>query len=338
MLAIIFPNGCQAVAPFTGIDALWWVCCKCRLYTKEREQSTMPEITRQGLYVKHLLTVREIAELEQLVALCSSREHLLTLLDYNMLDRPNLPTDDLFLYYRADQLVGCLLLDRYHSNMKEVTGLVHPDFRRQGIFRELLAAARGECVSRGITRLLFVCETTSTSGQAFLQAIGAGREFAEHRMLLQAFQPRFQYDDHLVFREALREDRDELAVVLAADFDDDREKALQHVLRAFERPNQRFYLATYGGGEVSCGEPVGTVRCEEMPQEIGIYGFFVRPPYRGRGHGRQIMEETIATIRETSQKMIMLEVDANNFTAFNLYRSLGFAVDRTYEYYGLALS
>lgn len=298
----------------------------------------MPEITRQGLFVKHILTGREIDELEKLVALCSSRDRLLIPLDYNLLDRPNLPTDDLFLYYRADQLVGCLLLDRYHSNIKEVTGVVHPDFRRQGIFRELLVAARSECLSRGINRLLFVCETTSASGQAMLQRIGAGREFAEHRMLLQAFQPRFQYDDHLAFREATHDDRDELALVLEADFDDNREQALQHVLRAFERPNQRIYLATYGDGEASCGEPVGTVRCEEMPQEIGIYGFFVRPPYRGRGHGRQIMEETIATIRETSSKTIMLEVDTNNFTAFNLYHSLGFVVDRTYEYYGLALN
>jgi ribosomal protein S18 acetylase RimI-like enzyme len=33
----------------------------------------------------------------------------------------------------------------------------------------------------------------------------------------------------------------------------------------------------------------------------------------------------------------MLEVDVNNVTAFNLYRSLGFVVDRTYEYYGLKM-
>ena len=298
----------------------------------------MPRVIRERLFAKHRLTAQEVAELEKLVALCYEREHLLIQLDYNMLDMPSLPTDDLFLFYHEDQLVGFLLLDRYHSDIKEAIGAVHPDFRRQGIFRQLLAAARSECLSRGITRLLCVCETTSTSGLAFLQTTGAGREFAEHRMVLQAFHPRFQYDDHLVVREALREDRDELAVVLAADFDDSKARALQHVLSAFERPNQRFYLATYGGDDVSCGEPVGTVRIEEMPQEIGIYGFFVRPEYRGRGHGRQIMEEAIIAIRESSQKPIMLEVDANNFTALNLYRSQGFVIERTYEYYGLALN
>lgn len=294
--------------------------------------------TRQGLCAKHLLPERELTELERLVALCNAHDRLQTRFDYQQMILPTVPTDDLFFYYQANLLVGCLLMDRYHSNIKEVTGIVHPDFRRQGIGRILLNAARSECLSRGITRLLCTCETSSAGGRAFLQASGAGREFAEHRMVLQTFQPRYQYDDRLVFREALREDRDELAVVLAADFGNSREKALEHVLRTFEGPNRHFYLATYGGDEVSCGEPVGTVRTEETPREIDIYSFFVRPPYRGRGHGRQIMEETILTIRERSQKPIALEVDTNNFTALNLYRSLGFIVERTYEYYGLDLS
>ena len=297
----------------------------------------MAETARQGLFAKHFLTAHEMAELEQLTALCDARENLRMRLDYNMLDLPTLPTDDLFLFYRNDALLGCLLLDRYHSDMKEVTGMVHPDFRRQGIFRTLLAAAGKECQSRGITRLLFICEATSLSGQAFLQHIGARREFAEHRMVLQNFQPRFQYDDHLLFREALLDDLEELSVILAADFGNSKERARQHLLRAFERPNQRFYIATYGGEDVGCTEPVGTLRVEEMPAERGIYGLFVRPEYRGRGHGRQILEETIATLRARSQKPIMLEVDTNNFTALNLYRSLGFVIERTYEYYGFAL-
>jgi len=297
----------------------------------------MAEAARQGLFAKHFLAAHEMAELEQLTALCDARENLRMRLDYNMLDLPTLPTDDLFLFYRNDALLGCLLLDRYHSDIKEVTGLVHPDFRRRGIFRTLLTAASQECQSRGINRLLFICEATSLSGRAFLHHIGARREFAEHRMVLQNFQPRFQYDDHLLFREALLEDLEELSLILAADFGNNKENARQHLLRAFERPNQRFYIATYGGEDIGCAEPVGTLRVEEMPTELGIYGFFVRPEYRGRGHGRQILEETIATLRAHSQKPVMLEVDTNNFTALNLYRSLGFVVERTYEYSGFSL-
>jgi ribosomal protein S18 acetylase RimI-like enzyme len=297
----------------------------------------MAESTREGLFAKHRLTRQELTELEQLAALCNAYEHLLMRLDYNLLVLPSLPTDDLFLFYRASRLLGCLLLDRYHSDLKEVTGMVNPAFRRQGIFHQLLASAREECLSRGIHRLLFPCETTSLSGRAFLHSIGAGREFAEHRMVLQRFQPRFHYDDRLLVREAVRGDTGALAVILAADYGDSEQRARQNVLRAWERPDQRIYIATYGGEGVSRAGPVGTLRVEEMPTELGIYGFFVRPEYRGRGYGRQILEQAVAAIRESSPKPIMLEVDANNFTALNLYHSLGFTIERTYEYYGLAL-
>lgn len=183
----------------------------------------------------------------------------------------------------------------------------------------------------------FPCETTSTSGRAFLRSIGAGREFAEHRMVLQDFRPRLRHNERLFFREALRDDLEELAVILAADFGDSKEKSRQHMVRVFERPKQRVYMASYGEDDAGRVEPVGTLRVEEMPSELGIYGFFVRPEYRGRGHGRQIMEEAIIAIRQGSPQQITLEVDTNNFTALNLYRSLGFMIERTYAYYGLAL-
>jgi ribosomal protein S18 acetylase RimI-like enzyme len=298
----------------------------------------MVNTVREGLFVKHSVTAQELAEMQQLADLGSVQEHLLVQFDYNMLTQSTLPTDDIFLCYQRDQLVGILLLDRYHSDVKEVEALVHPDWRRQGIGRQLLEAAKKECTSRGIGRLLLVCETISASGHAFLQSVGATREFAEHRMVLRNFQPRFQYDDHLLVRDALHDDLEELALIIATDFEDSKEKARQHLLRVFERPNQNVIIATYGGEDVGCAEPVGTLRVEDMPHELGIYGFFVRPEYRGRGHGRQIIEEAIATWQAKSQKPFMLEVDTNNLNALNLYRSLGFVIEHTYEYYGLALN
>lgn len=288
--------------------------------------------TREGVVARHHLAIQDLTELQRLVALCKTHDELLLRLDYNMLDISMLPTNDLFFFYVAGQLVGCLLLDRYHSDIKEVNGLVHPAFRRRGIFRQLFLAAHKECLSRGIHRMLLTCETTSLAGQAFIHSIGGGREFAEYRMLLQNFQPPVWSDSRLLFRQAVVSDLDNLAFILADDFAQSKESAYQHVLRAWERPNQRFYIAFYEE------TPVGTLRIEETPEEAGIYGFFVRPEYRGRGYGRQILSTAIATVRKSSQRPLMLEVDTNNFTALQLYRSLGFVIERTYEYYSLTLT
>ena len=79
------------------------------------------------------------------------------------------------------------------------------------------------------------------------------------------------------------------------------------------------------------------IRLDEMEQDIGIYGFVVVPDYRGRGYGRQMLEETIRTIRSVSQKRITLEVDTTNTNAMGLYLSVGFDVETTYNYYAINL-
>jgi ribosomal protein S18 acetylase RimI-like enzyme len=92
--------------------------------------------------------------------------------------------------------------------------------------------------------------------------------------------------------------------------------------------------------ETSAGfkEPVGCLKLYEMQDEVGIYGFVVRSAYRGRGYGRQILEETIRTIRAGSRKQIMLEVDSENTNAIGLYRSSGFKETTTYGYYNLDIA
>ena len=80
---------------------------------------------------------------------------------------------------------------------------------------------------------------------------------------------------------------------------------------------------------------MGCLRLDEMEDEVGIYGFVVRPEQRGRGYGRQILEEAIRIIRAEGGKEITLEVETDNVNAIGLYRSCGFLVKTTYDYYSL---
>ena len=65
----------------------------------------------------------------------------------------------------------------------ELCGMVHPDHRRRGIGRALLAKARSECVRRGARRPLLICEEQSPrAGQAFVATVGGLHQFDEHEM------------------------------------------------------------------------------------------------------------------------------------------------------------
>lgn len=287
----------------------------------------------QGLVKKSTLTQAERTEIEQLSDLCNRYEDLHMRLDFGMLrTRPgNVVTD--FLYYRDGRLLGYLGLDNWGAEEREVVAMVHPDFRRQGIFNTLFAATREECINSGIHRLDLVCERSSIAGQACVKAIGARPGFAEHKMFLADFRDSNAFDERLFFRRAARSDLDALVTVQAASFNDPELFVRAKLVQFWQDPQRRFYLATFGEGEVSCKELVGSLRLDEFDEGIGIYAFGVVPDYRRRGYGRQMLEEAIRIVRSESKKPIMLDVEVDNVAAIALYTSCGFQIKATYDYY-----
>lgn len=290
----------------------------------------------QGLITQKTLSEDELTNIIRLIDVCNAYEGLHTRLELAML-RPR-AGDKIydFLYYEQGSLVGYLAIQGYGSDQeKELVAVVHPNFRRRGIFRTLLNAAKNELRPRGGKRLILTCERNSQSGQACMHALGATLDFSEYEMVLGTFQERLTYDDRLVFEKARSEDLKAIASIFALDMHDSEENAFQHVSSVAARPNQQFYLATFGDEQLGCHEPVGTLRLEEYENGFGIYGLIVHPDYRGRGYGRQMLQEIIHETRAKSDKPIMLDVDVTNTNALGLYRSAGFEVKTIYDYYAM---
>jgi|SRR5579883_138304 len=290
---------------------------------------------RHGLIQKQNLTPAELDAIKQLVDTCERFEQLHMRLSWEMVqNRPATQVLD-YLYYDHGNLVGYLALDNWGMAEKELVGMVHPDYRCRGIFRTLLDAARVESLQLGVVRLILVCERISQSGQAFVKAVGASYDFAEHEMVLREFQPRPDFDERLVFRLAGEQDLDMIVTVLAGSFGDSEVSVRHRVTRLLQDPTRSYYLATLGGGSVGCGEPVGCLRLDTWDDTVGIYGFGVLPAYQGRGYGRQMLQEAIRAIQAEGQRIIMLDVDVTNTRAYALYVSCGFRIKATYDYYNL---
>lgn len=292
----------------------------------------------QGLVKKQALSREEIAQVEQLAQVCNEYEHLDMRTDWLDIRPEFFGNMHDYLYYEGDKLVGYLFLKRNGTSQKEVTVMVHPEQRRRGIATHLLRAAIDECKLQQVRRLILVCEDGSQSGRAFLATTRAIHDFSEYKMVLGEFHESYSFDDRLAFQEADMSDLDALVTIIADGWQRGADEVREAVAFNLREPTCRVYIARFGGDELSCGEPVGTLRIYEFPRELGIYGFTVRPDYRGRGYGRQMLEEAIRVTKTRSQKPIMLEVDTDNSTAINLYRSCGFEPVRTYGYYAIDLT
>ena len=90
-----------------------------------------------------------ITEISHLIDICNTHDGLRMRIGLEMLRERSEGEINDFLYYVDGQLVGYLEADSWGKKEKELTGMVRPDFRRQGIFTALFTAAREELQQRG---------------------------------------------------------------------------------------------------------------------------------------------------------------------------------------------
>ncbi|MBO0778312.1 MAG: GNAT family N-acetyltransferase [Ktedonobacteraceae bacterium] len=286
----------------------------------------------EGLVKRRGLTTTELNEIEHLARLCNQHDGLDLKLNWNVLrSRPHNQLND-FLYYADGQLVGFLALFSFNSQEGEISGMVHPDYRRRGIFNSLFDAARQECHHRGLPTMLLIVEQASPAGQAFAQHLQTTYDHSEYKMILQ--EPRLPNtpSPRLLFRPARPQDTHILAHITAQAFHMPEREVNWYTEKVMTEPD-RFYFV----GDLE-GTVIGKIDVSLSEKEAIIFGFAVLPAYQGQGYGRQILAQTIQQIRAKGQQLIWLEVATENRQALSLYQSCGFKETGSYDYYRLQLT
>lgn len=277
---------------------------------------------------RSMLSESEAAHVRELIAVCNDAERLDLKVEIGALRAASPDMSSAFLAYAGQALIGFCTLDG--GREIELCGAVHPDYRRRGIGRALLDAAREECRRRAAVKLLLICEDGSRSGQGFLATLAAHRAFAEHRMLRDmtiAGAP--PGSGTLTVRPATSGDQSAIAHITALAFARDELDELQRLSLDMGSAAEWFFIALQGDS------PVGTLKIFTDPPRAMIYGFAVAPAYQGRGYGREILNHTLRLLAAEGWMQVGLEVDTENQRAYNLYTSAGFQQITTYGYYTL---
>jgi ribosomal protein S18 acetylase RimI-like enzyme len=235
-----------------------------------------------------------------------------------------------FLFYANDLLVGFLGLYGFGPKPKEIeiTGMVHPDYQRRGIFEQLFTQAKEECMRREAGRILWVVERNSASGITFVKKAGSTYDFSEYRLRFEG-QKTPDYPSHgIELRKAAIEDFPTLVEIDMACFG-------LSLTDAEERFPVEIYESTYLA--VLEAKIIGKIRTTKENRDGGVYGFGVHPEYRRLGYGREILSKAMQILLEEHAERIFLEVASENDRALALYKSCGFKEVTVYDYYALPL-
>lgn len=268
----------------------------------------------------------ELQSIHELEKECCRYEKLNMKLNWDMLEKRSFDENNDFLYYEENKLIGFLGLYDIHQNSKEIeiTGMVHPDYRRTGIFKELFDTARQECIDRGAERILLITERSSDTGTGFAKSTGAQYSFSEYRM-------KFEEETVLAFTKAgvtLRKvehvDYAELIHLDAICFD-----------LSEENVDTGYSTDAYNSTYVAelKGEIIGKIGFLMDGDDGYIFGLGIKPEYRGRGYGREVLSLMLLKLLSRQIKTVLLEVAVKNERALSLYKSCGFKEITVYDYY-----
>lgn len=287
---------------------------------------------KQGLVECRGLDSVVLSEIKVLADLCNQHDGLDLKLNWKTLHRR--PVDQLndFLYYADGQLVGFLPLFCFNSQEGEISGMVHPAYRRRGIFSTLFAAARQEALRRALPSLLLIAEQASPAGQAFARHLTTTYDHGEYKMVLGKPLLPASVNEHLHFRLAQVTEAPILARITADAFHIPHDDVDWYTEQSLTRDDCRYYV-----GEVD-GDIIGKLDVSFTGTSGYIGGFAVVPAYQGRGYGRQMLARAVQAMLAHGQQHIWLEVSIDNEHALSLYQSCGFKATGGYDYYRLFLT
>lgn len=295
---------------------------------------------REGIYQEDYDLINKLQDL------CVRDDHtsLKLELDYKLgvnsgIDSAGIQQINEFMYFDGNELIGYMGICNFGgpNTPIEVNGMVHPEYRRQGVFKTLSSHVMKEWRCRSPISMLLLSDRKSEAGQAFIQATGARYHHSEHEMYLRKNRLEINNDlESITFRKATNADAREIDMQNAIYFGDkpsEEETSTPQEGLILPEEEEKSGMTTYLA-EVD-QQVIGKVHIQLSAGIGGIYGLGVLPEYRGKGYGRTLLLKAIDKLKEANAGDIMLQVAVDNANALRLYQSCGFVETSTMDYYEL---
>lgn len=285
----------------------------------------------QKIILKKYIDEKDYAEIYKLEEICKEQDkvNLKLELDYKLLRtreyENSLNETNEFLYYINGILVGYIGISSFASNLGEINGVVHPEWRRKGIFTKLCKLAIDESRDRNFNKILLLCDANSTSAIGFIKSTGGSYAFSECGMKVSNLEASEDFQTEIALRNAANRDLQEINKQNSVFFGS---AGSESMLPEDEEKNNTFtYMIELKG------TPIGKIKVSKEMDSAFISGFGIMPDYRGKGYGRQTLREVLRRLRSEGIYDAALDVAVENTNALKLYKSCGFKEQSVMNYY-----
>lgn len=284
---------------------------------------TIKQITKASRLHRH-----EWRDIKTLIDRCSDHDQFKIKIYWHIVqDRLTNEFND-FFYYMDGNLVAYLGLFTFGGNEAEMTAVVHPKYRRRGIFRKILAEAILELRQRYIPYCVWVLPQRSPLHTEITQNIGGQYLFSQIEM--KAIRPPMVKTlPEIQLQLATSADLPLMAQLGSVSFKSSFAETLQRFTENMREKNRKAWLAS-----IATHDNIGKIHIRyEDNNTAFIHDVCVLPEHRGKNIAMAMMLKTMDMLRTTGHKNIILDVELHNQGALKLYEQCGFETQQAYDFW-----
>jgi ribosomal protein S18 acetylase RimI-like enzyme len=269
----------------------------------------------------------EYTSVKKLVDIAAVQDKYKIKLYWNILQNRQTQEFNDFFYYVDGNLVGYLALFTFKLDEAEVSAVVHPKFRRQKIFKQLLEEAQLELKKRNISRCLFICHQSSKSLIEYFKNSNAHYVYSQVEMHTTK-EPIIKSLPEIQLRLATADDVALMAKLGSTSFDTPFLEVLQRFLENLRDKNRKAWLLIVND------EYIGKIHVRfEDSRTAFIHDLCILPDYRGKKYATAMILKTMDILRHEGYKHFTLDVECHNEGALKLYEQCGFEVVSAYDFW-----
>ena len=268
------------------------------------------------------LNDHQLLEAKALIATCQNYDrtfrdpYLSNMLNFD----PNMPA--FFLYYEKGELVGLLTVYADDQDV-EVTILVHPEHRRQGIARALFTSFEKETAAFSIRSVTFQTERIFLENHPdFASKWGLIEDEETETWLGKDRRPyplaNVSNLEVLLADSSFQNQISQLKFQVFSEEHESREVVDRYVAKALKDPESRLYIL------LKNGQVIGTCTVDLSSHTNYLYGLAIAELERGKGYGSYLVKKLVNQLIEQNDKAFQIAVEDSNVGAKRLYEKIGF--------------
>lgn len=273
------------------------------------------------------LNEAQLRQLDSLAALCQQEDGGTPALYRHLLGQKRMNESNV-LYFQQEQLIAFLSAYFFYQDACEISLMVAPNHRQQGLAKQLIQSIMPLLLAKQIARLIF--STAAENNALWLARFGFEYKNSEYRMLRQSYEPILIAQKKLSLRKATEEDIPALCAIDKQCF----AKQENMELRFRNLLNDKNYTLLLASHENTV---IGKAHIRWQEDGASFSDIAIIPERQGQGYGGELITYCINQALAFGKIKLSLDVETSNRNALNLYTRHGFKIIRTNDFWAIEM-